>query len=98
MTMSGFSIFDISGRAMSAQLVRLNTTASNLASLPEITTSLNNTLPSVKCALEKSQPSKTAPVKSKSRPRQEVVAVSRRWSVMTRTMVCRTSRSLGSDR
>lgn len=28
---SGFSIFDISGRAMSAQLVRLNTTASNLA-------------------------------------------------------------------
>lgn len=26
-----FSIFDISGRAMSAQLVRLNTTASNLA-------------------------------------------------------------------
>jgi flagellar basal-body rod protein FlgC len=32
MTMQGgFSIFDISGRAMSAQLVRLNTTASNLA-------------------------------------------------------------------
>lgn len=32
MTMAnGFSIFDISGRAMSAQLVRLNTTASNLA-------------------------------------------------------------------
>src|SRR3546814_14942411 len=29
--MSGLSIFDISGRAMSAQLVRLNTTASNLA-------------------------------------------------------------------
>lgn len=28
---SGFSIFDISGRAMAAQLVRLNTTASNLA-------------------------------------------------------------------
>lgn len=27
----GYSIFDISGRAMSAQLVRLNTTASNLA-------------------------------------------------------------------
>ena len=26
-----FSVFDISGRAMSAQLVRLNTTASNLA-------------------------------------------------------------------
>ncbi len=29
--MSALSIFDISGRAMSAQLVRLNTTASNLA-------------------------------------------------------------------
>lgn len=28
---NNFSIFDISGRAMSAQLVRLNTTASNLA-------------------------------------------------------------------
>jgi flagellar basal-body rod protein FlgC len=31
MTMAGMSIFDISGRAMSAQLMRLNTTASNLA-------------------------------------------------------------------
>ena len=33
MTMNNgnFSVFDISGRAMSAQLVRLNTTASNLA-------------------------------------------------------------------
>lgn len=31
MTMANLSIFDISGRAMSAQLVRLNTTASNLA-------------------------------------------------------------------
>ena len=32
MTMNGnFSVFDISGRAMSAQLVRMNTTASNLA-------------------------------------------------------------------
>ncbi|RST31548.1 flagellar basal body rod protein FlgC [Sphingomonas ginkgonis] len=32
MSMSGpLSLFDISGRAMSAQLVRLNTTASNLA-------------------------------------------------------------------
>ena len=28
---AGYSIFDISGRAMAAQLVRLNTTASNLA-------------------------------------------------------------------
>ena len=32
MTMNGhFSVFDIRGRALSAQLVRLNTTASNLA-------------------------------------------------------------------
>lgn len=31
MTMAGLSVFDISGRAMAAQLVRLNTTASNLA-------------------------------------------------------------------
>lgn len=29
--MSGLSVFDIAGRAMSAQLVRLNTVASNLA-------------------------------------------------------------------
>jgi flagellar basal-body rod protein FlgC len=34
--MSGLSIFDISGRAMSAQLVRLNTTASNLANAGSI--------------------------------------------------------------
>ena len=31
MNNGNFSLFDISGRAMSAQLVRLNTTASNLA-------------------------------------------------------------------
>src|SRR3546814_4831231 len=37
--MSGLSIFDISGRAMSAQLVRLNTTASNLANRSEEHTS-----------------------------------------------------------
>lgn len=36
---SGFSIFDISGRAMSAQLVRLNTTASNLANAGSVATS-----------------------------------------------------------
>jgi flagellar basal-body rod protein FlgC len=34
--MAGFSIFDISGRAMSAQLVRLNTSASNLANAGSI--------------------------------------------------------------
>lgn len=32
----GLSVFDISGRAMSAQLVRLNTTASNLANAGSI--------------------------------------------------------------
>lgn len=34
--MAGLSVFDISGRAMSAQLVRLNTTASNLANAGSI--------------------------------------------------------------
>ena len=34
--MSGANIFDIAGRAMSAQLVRLNTTASNLANAGSI--------------------------------------------------------------
>lgn len=38
--MSGqFSIFDISGRAMAAQLVRLNTTASNLANAGAVASS-----------------------------------------------------------
>ena len=37
MTMNGnFSVFDISGRAMSAQLVRLSTTASNLANASSV--------------------------------------------------------------
>jgi flagellar basal-body rod protein FlgC len=31
MMQAGYSVFDISGRAMAAQMVRLNTTASNLA-------------------------------------------------------------------
>jgi flagellar basal-body rod protein FlgC len=40
MTMQGgFSIFEVSGRAMSAQLVRLNTTASNLANAGSISAS-----------------------------------------------------------
>jgi flagellar basal-body rod protein FlgC len=34
--MSGLTVFDIAGRAMSAQLVRLNTTASNLANAGSI--------------------------------------------------------------
>jgi flagellar basal-body rod protein FlgC len=37
--MAGFSIFDISGRAMSAQLVRLNTSASNLANAGSVSSS-----------------------------------------------------------
>ena len=36
--MAGLSIFDIAGRAMSAQLVRLNTTASNLANAGQVAT------------------------------------------------------------
>jgi len=36
--MSNMSIFDISGRAMAAQLVRLNTTASNLANANSVST------------------------------------------------------------
>jgi flagellar basal-body rod protein FlgC len=36
--MAGMSIFDIAGRAMSAQLVRLNTTASNLANAGQVAT------------------------------------------------------------
>ena len=36
---SNFSVFDISGRAMSAQLVRLNTTASNLANANTVASS-----------------------------------------------------------
>ena len=37
MTLGNLSIFDISGRAMAAQLVRLNTTASNLANADSVT-------------------------------------------------------------
>src|SRR3546814_10614791 len=37
--MAGFSVVDISGRAMSAQLVRLNTTASNLANAGSVSNS-----------------------------------------------------------
>ena len=36
--MGNMSIFDISGRAMAAQLVRLNTTASNLANANSVST------------------------------------------------------------
>lgn len=37
--MAGLSIFDISGRAMSAQLVRLNATASNMANAGSVASS-----------------------------------------------------------
>lgn len=37
--MPSLSVFDISGRAMSAQLVRLNTSASNLANAGSVTSS-----------------------------------------------------------
>ena len=37
--MSNLSIFDVAGRAMSAQLIRLNTTASNLANAGSIASS-----------------------------------------------------------
>ena len=36
--MAGMSVFEIAGRAMSAQLVRLNTTASNLANAGQVAT------------------------------------------------------------
>jgi len=42
------SIFDISGRAMSAQLVRLNTTASNLANAGSVSSSANTAFRSMK--------------------------------------------------
>ncbi|OIN07731.1 flagellar basal body rod protein FlgC [Oceanisphaera psychrotolerans] len=41
--MSLFKVFDISGSAMSAQSVRLNTTASNLANVDSVSSSLNET-------------------------------------------------------
>ncbi|GAA3715481.1 flagellar basal body rod protein FlgC [Oceanisphaera sediminis] len=41
--MSLFKVFDISGSAMSAQSVRLNTTASNLANADSVSSSINET-------------------------------------------------------
>ncbi|MFD1007338.1 flagellar basal body rod protein FlgC [Oceanisphaera ostreae] len=41
--MSLFRVFDISGSAMSAQSVRLNTTASNLANADSVSSSINET-------------------------------------------------------
>ncbi|WP_445397040.1 flagellar basal body rod protein FlgC [Zobellella sp. An-6] len=41
--MSLFKVFDISGSALSAQSVRLNTTASNLANADSVSSSINET-------------------------------------------------------
>jgi flagellar basal-body rod protein FlgC len=41
--MSSFSIFDIAGSAMSAQSLRLNTTASNLANADSVSSSVGQT-------------------------------------------------------
>ena len=43
MTMSLFNVFDISGSALRAQTVRLNTTASNMANIDSISSSTANT-------------------------------------------------------
>ncbi|UAK26056.1 flagellar basal body rod protein FlgC [Sphingomonas nostoxanthinifaciens] len=45
---NNLSIFDISGRAMSAQLVRLNTTASNLANANTVSTTKEGAFRSLK--------------------------------------------------
>ena len=47
-TTKPMSIFDISGRAMSAQLVRLNTTASNLANAGSISSSADSAFRALK--------------------------------------------------
>lgn len=41
--MSLFNVFDIAGTAMSAQTLRLNTTASNLANADSVSSSINQT-------------------------------------------------------
>ncbi|WP_448249187.1 flagellar basal body rod protein FlgC [Thalassotalea agariperforans] len=41
--MSLFNVFDISGQGMSAQSVRLNTTASNIANADSVSSSINET-------------------------------------------------------
>jgi flagellar basal-body rod protein FlgC len=45
---NNFSIFDISGRAMAAQLVRMNTTASNMANAGTVSGSEGNAFRSMK--------------------------------------------------
>lgn len=45
---SGLSIFDISGRAMAAQMVRLNTTASNLANAGSVAGSAESAFRAIK--------------------------------------------------
>lgn len=46
--MANMSVFDIAGRAMSAQLVRLNTTASNLANAGSVSTTREGAFRSLK--------------------------------------------------
>jgi flagellar basal-body rod protein FlgC len=74
---AGLSLFDISGRAMSAQLVRLNTTASNLANAGTVSGSEASAFRSLKpvfraivddkgmstVAVDRIATSQTAPVK-----------------------------------
>jgi flagellar basal-body rod protein FlgC len=46
--MANLSVFDIAGRAMSAQMVRLNTTASNLANAGSVTGSKESAFRAIK--------------------------------------------------
>ena len=48
----GMSIFDISGRAMAAQMVRLNTTASNLANARSVSTTRDKAFRALKPVFE----------------------------------------------
>ena len=50
--MKPMNVFDIAGRAMSAQLVRLNTTASNLANAGSISATKENAFRSLKPVFE----------------------------------------------
>ncbi len=52
MSVSALSLFDIAGRAMSAQLVRLNTTASNLANAGSVSATADGAFRSLKPVFE----------------------------------------------
>ncbi|WP_409240328.1 hypothetical protein [Streptomyces sp. PA5.6] len=73
-----------------------NTAPEKVTWAPENTAAGKAAVPLENCAPEKSPPSKTTPVKSKSWPRQEMWVSSGPTAVrsrMRRMMVCRTSRS-----